>query len=246
MRITNFALALATLTSVTVASTAEAKFLSVDPVQFDPANPNPAHFNRYSYGNNDPINKWDPFGLCASEAGQLVDCPTVTQLDDGVMMQGAEFNGLKTNFVSADNIETLNSVVGEMDSMTSTQAGQDILVGGQQANNVSLIVVVDSGQVTATANGSQGTFTSSSTGPGGTSSVSFVDTNDILHVNTYTNTSPTTGHSLPSGIGVATFGEKLVHEVVHGTNPNANEHTTQVISNMIHRERNGRSILHGG
>lgn len=49
--------------SFLIASTAEAKFLSVDPVQFDPNNPRPGMFNRYSYTLNDPINGIDPFGL---------------------------------------------------------------------------------------------------------------------------------------------------------------------------------------
>lgn len=41
-------------------STAQARFLSIDPVQFDEKNP--ASFNRYAYTNNNPINMIDPDG----------------------------------------------------------------------------------------------------------------------------------------------------------------------------------------
>jgi len=60
-----------------IAQTAQARFLSVDPVQFDPENPIPGMFNRYAYVLNDPINGMDPFGEeCVNASDGKTTCTT--------------------------------------------------------------------------------------------------------------------------------------------------------------------------
>jgi len=192
----------------------------------------PEYFNRYSYVANDPVNAWDPSGLCSSEAGQLQDCPDVIEYEDGVLLQGAEFNGLETNFVGADSMETLNKVVGVVDQATQTEAGQAILVGGQDHNDDRQInLAVNSGQ-TNPLDGS-GTYTSNGSSVGS----SFVDTSDIKPVSIQ--------GKFVTHRGIATVAEKVVHELVHATNPAATEKQTQGLSNFIHKERGSRQILHG-
>ena len=213
------------------------RFLSVDPVGFMDTG-HPGYFNRYSYVQNDPINMIDPLGLCSTSAdGGLTDCPPVQEIEGGVVMQGAEFNGLQTNYVSADNMETLTEVVGAVDSATQTDAGQGVLVGGQEAGGMDVNLIVNSGQ---TNENGQGTYTSA----GQVIGTSYVDTAETLDVGVLGGRT-STGHGFVTGSGVASVAERVIHELGHATNPNQGEEAIQGLSNTIFREMGNRQIIHG-
>lgn len=106
------------------------RFLSSDPVGF--ASGGPAYFNRYAYVGNNPLNATDPTGMCSTDSdGNLIDCPAVTQDSNGVMIQGADFNGYHKDAVAAPDMESLAATVGVLDEITSTPAGQELLVQAQ-------------------------------------------------------------------------------------------------------------------
>lgn len=62
----------ATLICSMTATTASAKFLSVDPVTMIEMNNNPRYFNRYAYSFNDPINNIDPDGRKVRNIGDPI------------------------------------------------------------------------------------------------------------------------------------------------------------------------------
>lgn len=92
---------------------AQAKFLSVDPVQFDPNNPNPAMFNRYAYAINDPINIKDPDGRCSvgADGSSVGLCPTDLGAAAVMVKQYFSANSLQSQVNSAATAKGLSVLV---------------------------------------------------------------------------------------------------------------------------------------
>jgi uncharacterized protein RhaS with RHS repeats len=219
------------------------RFLSPDPVGF--AQGGVRYFNRYGYTANDPVNATDPTGMCSSSRGALVDCPRVVPDDGGFAMQGAEFNGMQTNLIWADSMGTMNEVVGTLDQVTATDAGQSILVDAQINNGITEQNFIANSGVSSDivsgthVNNPNFTFMNNVEGK----STSFVDSGSLSIVEVLGATTQT-GHAMSSGVDAATFAEKIIHEAVHGSNPGASEAATQGLANVIHRERGSRLIRH--
>ena len=95
------------------------RFLSIDPVGFASTG-NPAHFNRYAYANNDPVNMIDPDGNVAITAGVDID---VSVAGFGVGVQGKLAVSLSKN--PSGGFTFQRGVVGTVTSGMNNIAFQD-------------------------------------------------------------------------------------------------------------------------